>query len=567
MLRQKLHAVLFVPGERKSDRFFRWLPWIWLVTAYCVTMGVLCLHGRAYIDSDMASEMILSQILNEEGGLLTTQWWYSTELQVFCLQPLYRLGLILFPHSWYAARMLGQGIYILILLGAYLYLGHGLRLKNCGAWGAAALACPFGVCYLWYGVLGGFYLPYMILLLLGFGAMLHLLRPMTKKQKILHWAVLLGSSAASGLNGLKGLMAFFLPMLLVAVAALALQWHKQPQEYPRREGRLLCLAVLATLIAGAGFAFYSIVLGPSHEFMSHSGRQWNTLDLNALVSKLADFLSLFGYPIDSSVGGEVELFSAVGILCAVGLITAAAIVFSLLRLLCRWQELQPEQRLAPLLLAASCVVQGAVFAWTGNLFDTNPYQWLTIVPLVFPVLQLEGETEHFRLGFTRRLAALAFCVCFVLVSVGSTMRYFASGYRINPHLEEVCDWLTDNGYTQGYATFWNGNVLTEWSDGQIEMWVVSDFNSMEVSHWLQKTSHANPPEGPVFLLTTLDELGNMGLSDLYWWSNVVYEDSETEITDRTKRYIVMAYPDYNDMVSAVAGARSWESSQPETPAE
>lgn len=557
MLRQKLQAALFVPGERKSDRFFRWFPWIWLVAAYCITMGVLCVYGRSYIDSDMASEMILSQILNEEGGLLTTQWWYSTELQVFCLQMLYRVGLVLFPHNWFAARIFGQGLFILALLASYLYLGHGMGLKHCGAWGAAALACPFGVCYLWYGLLGGFYLPYMILLLLGFGAILHLLRPVTPKQRIVHWVLLLGTSAVSGLNGLKGLMGFFIPMLLAVVVALGMQWHQKPQERPKQELRLVWLTVLATVVAGAGFAIYSTVLAYSHEFMTHSDRKWGILDFTALLSKLTDFLTLFGYPIDSSVGGDVNLFSFVGILCAFGLITAAAIVISLFRLLCRWQELSTIQRLAPLLLASSCAVQGAVFAWTGKLSDTNPYQWLTIVPLVFPVLQLEGETEHFHLHFTRRLAAMSFCLCFVLVSVGSATRYFSSGYRVNPHLEEVCDWLVDQGYTQGYATFWNGNVLTEWSDGQIEVWVPTNFNTMEPSRWLQKTSHAQPPEGKIFLLTTMDELGMMGLTDLYWWSMVVYEDDEQEITDRTKRYIVMEYSSYDDMMAAIQGAQSW----------
>lgn len=68
MLRQKLQAALFDPGERKSDRFFRWSPWIWLVAAYCITMGVLCVYGRSYIDSDMASEMILADLLNQEGA-------------------------------------------------------------------------------------------------------------------------------------------------------------------------------------------------------------------------------------------------------------------------------------------------------------------------------------------------------------------------------------------------------------------------------------------------------------------------------------------------------------------
>lgn len=567
MLRQKLHAVLFVPGERKSDRFFRWLPWIWLVTAYCVTMGVLCLHGRGYIDSDMSSEMLLADLLNREGGLLSTSWWYSTELRVFCLQPFYRIGLMVFPKDWYAAHMVGQGLCMLVLLAAYLYVGHGLGLKSCGAWGAGALACPFGAWYLWYGPFGGFYLPHMIWTLLALGAILHLAYHKSTKLRVLQWLVLLGTSMISGLNGIKGLMGFFLPMLVAAVLAAGLQWHLEPQKMPYRECWVLGGSTVAALAAGIGYILNSTLLAVGHSFSDYNDRSWGTLSLTNLLDKWSEFLSLFGYPSDPFLPGEIPLLSASGILGCVGVLTAGAIVFSLVRLLLRWCELPPRQRIAPLLLFSVCLVQGAVFVFTAGEQIINASYWLTVVPFVFPVLQLEGETEHFRLWFTRRLAAVAFCLCFVATSISSTVQFFTNGYRVNPHLEEVCDWLTDNGYTQGYATFWNGNVLTEWSDGQIEMWVVSDFNSMEVSHWLQKTSHANPPEGPVFLLTTLDELGNMGLSDLYWWSNVVYEDSETEITDRTKRYIVMAYPDYNDMVSAVAGARSWESSQPETPAE
>lgn len=176
MLQQKLRSALFIPGERRSTQFFRLFPWCWLVAAYVITVSVLCLRGRGYIDSDMASEMVLADLLNREGGLLSTNWWYSTELRVLCLQPFYRVGLLLFPHDWYAARMTGQALCMLALIAAYLYVGHGLRLKNCGAWGAAALACPFGVWYLWYGPFGGFYLPHMIWVLLSFGAMLHLVR-------------------------------------------------------------------------------------------------------------------------------------------------------------------------------------------------------------------------------------------------------------------------------------------------------------------------------------------------------------------------------------------------------
>ena len=114
---------------------------------------------------------------------------------------------------------------------------------------------------------------------------------------------------------------------------------------------------------------------------------------------------------------------------------------------------------------------------------------------------MEGETEDFRLPFARKAAALAFCLCFVATSISATQQFFAQNYRGNPHLEEVTDWVTQQGYTQGYATFWNANVVTEWSSGQLEMWCVRDFNTMITSPRLQKISHQTPPQGALFLLT------------------------------------------------------------------
>ena len=48
----------------------------------------------------------------------------------------------------------------------------------------------------------------------------------------------------------------------------------------------------------------------------------------------------------------------------------------------------------------------------------------------------------------------------------------------------------------------------------------------------------------------------MNLTQLYWWSDVVYEDGE-EIADRNKRYVVMAYDSAAELQTAVAGAQSW----------
>lgn len=542
-------------APKGSARFFQVFPWVWLIAAYCITFAVLTLYGRPYIDSDMSSEMILADLLNQEGKIVTANWWYSTEVRVFCLQLLYKVGLILFPQNWYAAQMFGQAIGTFILIVSYLYVGHGLHLKNCGAWSAIALVCPFSVCYIWYCLLGGYYLPHMICLLAGVGAILHMLQTKLQVRFWIHGVLLLTSSLLFGLNGLKGFMGFYIPLVLASIIALWLQWNAKPNEFPRAEGRLVILSLTALATAGIGYLFYDRVIFPNVVVADYTNRIWNKFSWNRLLQKLVDFLSLFGYPIDASVGGSVPLFSVEGVLCSFGLVVAGAIVFSLFRLLVRWRELDPIQRLVPLLLASVCVFQGGIFAWTGDLNDTSPYHWLTIVPLAFSVLQLEGETEHLHIPNIRRVAALSFCVCIVIVSIGSTHRYFTSGFRVKPHLEEVCDWLVESGYTQGYSSFWNGNVLTEWSNGKIEMWVCASFSTMEATQWLQKASHKEPPKGEIFLLTTIEELERKDLSNLYWWSNVVYEDKEEHVGNE-EHYLIMVYDSYDDMMNAIGGARA-----------
>ena len=49
---------------------------------------LLYLNGRIdrLLDSDMSSEMILGQLLARNNGILSDQWYYSTELRVLNTQ-------------------------------------------------------------------------------------------------------------------------------------------------------------------------------------------------------------------------------------------------------------------------------------------------------------------------------------------------------------------------------------------------------------------------------------------------------------------------------------------------
>lgn len=352
-------------------------------------------------------------------------------------------------------------------------------------------------------------------------------------------------------------MVFYLPMFVAAILYFVLRLNEKRQEGAKREEILLVLSLISLAVASIGYLLNSMVLSTSHHFQNFNVQRWSEFNLDRLIYNWSLFLSLFGYPGDAFFNNKISLFSLVGILGALGVLTIAAIVVSVIRLLGRWKKMQDLQSFVPILFASICVIQGLVFSCTGisgaSPQSMNASYWLPAIPFVFLMLQLEGETENIRLPILRRGIAIAFCVCIVATSISSTMQFFKDGYRINPDLEPVCDWLTEQGYTQGYATFWNGNVMTEWSNGQLDMWVVEDFNTMEPDRWLQKTSHEQKPEGEVFLLTSRWELERMSLSSLYWWSTVVYEEGES-----SGDYLVMVYKDYDDMMNAIHGAQSWE---------
>ena len=115
---------------------------------------------------------------------------------------------------------------------------------------------------------------------------------------------------------------------------------------------------------------------------------------------------------------------------------------------------------------------------------------------------LELANEKFTYKHTRKLISTGIILLMIITSVGTLRMIKISNIRHPQGIEEVASWLHNKGITQGYTTFWNGNVLTELTNGEIEAWVVEDLSTMKIYHFLQNTSHASEkPNGKYFVLT------------------------------------------------------------------
>ena len=204
-----------------------------LIVGMVVTMSVLVFHARSYIDSDMASEMILANLLNQEGSFVSTNWWYSTELRVFTTQWFYRLGLWLLPQNWYGARMIGQSLMWVILIGLYMGTCHFLGFRKHGVSTAIVLALPFGTWYFWYGPFGGYYFPLMILIMASFAMIILYMQSKQKMVQTISIVVLTIVSLMNGLNGFKALMGFYIPLVITTIILWFYHWYSNQGRIPR----------------------------------------------------------------------------------------------------------------------------------------------------------------------------------------------------------------------------------------------------------------------------------------------------------------------------------------------
>lgn len=106
--------------------------------------------------------------------------------------------------------------------------------------------------------------------------------------------------------------------------------------------------------------------------------------------------------------------------------------------------------------------------------------------------------------------------------------------------------------TQGYASFWNGNVMTELSDGVLDMWVWDEsFAGLEdpdkVTGFLQLKSHKVPPAGGrVFVLLSANEDMYCGFADNFREENVAFKTA-AYTPGAIDEYIIYGFDSYEEM--------------------
>ena len=477
------------------------LPWLWMAAAYLFDLWYQLVPGKWIADSDLASEMILSDLLNKEGTIISHNWFYSTELKVVNLQWFYRLGLLIFPNDWHLARTFGMAITLALFAAAMLFFVKCAGLGRAGLWMVGTLLWPFGQHYLVYAIYGGYYLVYTFFYMLVLALVLRSLNA-DKKHCALQWVLACVITAVAGMNGVKQLMVFHAPLCLAAAILLVLalrscgktNW-KAALDACRKEVRLLAASLVTAVAAAAGYFVSNAVLSRMYDFKSYNFIVWNRdEDWFTLDRILMDFFHEFGYENGSGV------FHFGGIAAAVGLLLGCWMFFCIVRLLLRLDKLERNDKLLVLLLVAMLAVCGVAYTYFHEYYL---YFWLMNMPVAIAVMAVEIKTEDFHILGARQLLGVGLAACFTLCAVSTVRQEQEHPYLAHKGLNTAAEWLVDNGYTQGYSTFWNGNAMTELTSGKLEVWTLQSLDRDDVPNWLQPKSHlTTDPEHPFLLIDT-----------------------------------------------------------------
>ena len=490
-----------------------------------------------YLNSDMASEIILARRQADTGSLVQMDWLYSTEIHTIHMNLLYALSFI-FTDSFMWARIIGNTIGFVIGMASCVFLCRKLGLSmEKGLWTAALLPFASSMIYAANMTIGGYYIIHLPFAFLGAGLWLEASSTGIGKKRALMSAGLFALLCMlEGLLSVRYVLCFICPMVVVAGLdmLLAPKMSRTLRDHRLRFGGVTAMGFMACL---TGFVL-SEVLYP-RLFVSGTGSaasfMFNPLDSDAMASMLwvvlVDFLKLLGWR------GNVPLFSLEGIanLCiAVVLVLGGVMTRRVYRALDTKESMERRQKR---------MMDYAFWAFGVNLFcymfiqGTYLNRYLILAVLFFlPALTIVLTRERnamLKLTFLASLAMMMLTAGGSLVLDTRAQREQAENYGAD--MMDAAQVLMDQGYTHGYGDFWDIRVMQERTQGALTFAgiVAADTEegavcekSIDMIRWLEPAdaSHMDVCEGKTFMILRESQKQNLAPWLELTGAPVIYEN-------------------------------------------
>lgn len=517
--------------ESKSRDWFLICSWGFLIIAFIGLVIYMSVHVEDLLDSEMSSELILAHQLKESGGIFSSNWYYSTEIRVLNTQLVYSFFFHIFE-DWQTVRIFGNVTLYLLLLGSYYFLCKKLGITRFFPLSAGIMLLPLSAWYFSFFLYGTYYMPRVSMMFFILGV---LLQPSTKSSSTF-WAIILTLvaflfSLALGLEGARMMLILFLPVTIIVGVEFFLRAFLHERENSAKRSSLLrndrfpvylTQAFLVCTFALAGFIINQKILSRVYQF-AHFDTLIPEVTIHSIMRTLFNQVELIGNGTGARIL-SIALWTVVGALIGWFLLRKDKKSTSALRFL--W-----------ICLASwACYVAFSCIFYIGQA----PYHMIPVVVLFIPAVTVAIKETNFK-SLLWRIICTGLSLCLLLTGLLGYSEFdswpYRNGEESNVAFKQIATVLEEKGYRNGYATPWNANVLTELSDGEIDVWCVEKFDELTIERpkldkWLQVKSHdTTRPTGKVFLVWTAKEFATYNQECFDYLGEVLYRNDAFVVYD------------------------------------
>ncbi len=511
-------------------------PYVLLGGIFLILAALNIFRHDQWLDSDMAAEMIFSRLLGESGHIFATaDWYYSTEFR-FLYTQLVMAPLFFLTDNWHIIRGITNVVFYILMLAAYFYMMKPLGIKReVTILTGSVLLLPFSETMMTHMQMGNTYMSHVILLYFYFGIYLRLAGQGARSRR--GRRILAGVYAAlgviCGVSGVRYLLAMQCPLVLTAMIYLASStefqtFRKQFGADKETKKRFMQIGkserapyffygILGAACSLAGYGVNVLWVSRHYVFQTYGATNF-----------IAVYQGVLGERVQNALGSLLMLFGYIpdkGFLSLRGVVTMLSFVMAGLFVYCVVRGLKRDRGrryFVSLFLTVSFAVNVFVFCFTTSTMV--PRYYITLLMFALPVLAfyLEGDDPVFDRMTVGLL--LGFCLCAASVKV--TASYLTVDK--NADRRGAAAFLEENGYNFGFATYWNANIITELTDGRVEVANLWEPAGGEYFKWSSPMKYYEEDygSGEIFLLLTGEEEALCRETGVLRGGEAVYDDGK-----------------------------------------
>ncbi len=276
--------------------------------------------------------------------------------------------------------------------------------------------------------------------------------------------------------------------------------------------RYFLVSFIALIASGIGYLLNVLFISKIYQFQSYDNTNFIPISSGVLIDRIelaiGELLRLFGYIESTSV---ISLRGIVSI-AAIGMI---AIIFYVCYRCYRY-----EKSFYAIFFWASLWIHLFIFVFTTSTLVDRYF--IPVFIFALPMFGIYYQREKYQ--FDRRVVTFLIFACLV-TATGKTVFSLATNDK-NETRYEIVEKLIEEDYEFGYGSYWNANIMTELSDGELELGNLWNIESMNEFHWSSKASSYEARDGKVFLILSMDEMDQAEARGLLEDAEIIVENQD-----------------------------------------